>query len=182
MYARTHITRDEYEYYFRNKLTRYCTISRRSRVPWLFVLSALWRLLWCITVYTHAKTKSICFIHQVIQKFHEYYARYSCNLRRKLLRKNVHEIKNDAYQVKRCQYKYFYFNINSYIHYNNITTLGWFIWMHLLLQNRFILKSSMISTDMIMKILQLSFIKSMVTLSLYSFIKSMVTPCLFFWR
>ena len=40
--------------------------TRQGRVPWHFVLSTPWRLLWSITVHTHAETKSICFIHQVM--------------------------------------------------------------------------------------------------------------------
>ena len=36
--------------------------TRRSRVPWLFVLHTLWRHLWSITVHKHKKMKSICFI------------------------------------------------------------------------------------------------------------------------
>ena len=42
-----------------------------------------------------------------MEKFYKLNAQCSCNLQRKLLSKNFHDEKNDAYQVKRCQYKYF---------------------------------------------------------------------------
>ena len=41
--------------------------------------------------HSNAKTKSICFIHQVMQKFDKFNAQCSCNLKRKLPRKNVHD-------------------------------------------------------------------------------------------
>ena len=78
--------------------------TRRNLVPWFFVLFTLWRLLWSTTVHRHAKTKSICFIHQVIWKFYKSNAQCSCDLKRKLLKKNVHPIRSNIVNTNIFRY------------------------------------------------------------------------------